>query len=86
MEWKVNHFLNVKVHKDNLSKHEQHKGDIKWLRDTSCRKGMDGFIGYAVLFQDAKPVKLLSCVRVQSGKVRPFLRLPENGATGEPSA
>jgi hypothetical protein len=76
MEWKVNHFLNQAVHKQNLDAHDEHKGDIQWLRDTSCRNGMKDFIGYAVLVQDTKVPKVLSCVRVQAGVERSFLTLP----------
>jgi hypothetical protein len=66
-------------------KGENYKGDIKWLRDTSCRKDMESFIGYAVLVQDTKATKLLSCVRVQAGAARLFLRLPKIEATdGDP--
>jgi hypothetical protein len=86
MEWKVNHFLNGGVHEENLAAHEQHKGDIDWLRRTSCRIGGESFIGYSVLVQDTKIPKHLSCVRVQAGEVRSALSLPDNGATGGPSA
>lgn len=75
MEWKVNHFLNGRVHRDNLAAHKQHKGDIQWLCDTSRRIGGDNFIGYAVLVEDTEMPKVLHCVRVQAGVARQFLRL-----------
>jgi hypothetical protein len=76
MEWKVNHFLNQAVHKQNVGAHNNRQGDIRWLRDTSCRDGMKDFIGYAVLVQDTKTPKLLSCLRIQAGAERLFLTLP----------
>lgn len=86
MEWKVNHCRNGGVHKLNLKNHCERKGDIQWLLSTSRQPGMADFIGYAVLVQDTKAPKLLSCVRVQGGTITEFLSLPEKGAINGPSA
>jgi hypothetical protein len=80
MEWKVNHFRNRAAHPKNL---RDYPLDVNWLRETSLREGMGNFIGYAVLLENTRTPKTLTCMRVQAGAEWEFLRLPE--ATSVPS-
>ena len=74
MEWKVNHYFNRAVHQKNR---REHRGDIRWLRDSSLRAGMTGFTGYAVLVETTGQPRELHCVRIRNGKDEPMLDIPE---------
>jgi hypothetical protein len=80
MEWKVNHFFNRAVHKQNRREYLQ---DIQWLRQTSHRLGKTAFVGYAVLLENLQSPRSLRCTRTQGGIDQQFLSLgePEQSAT-----
>lgn len=74
MEWKVNHFHNSAAHRKNRNDYQR---DIEWLRQTSAQEDMPGFVGYAVLVEDRREPKTLTCARVHAGSVNErFLELP----------
>lgn len=74
MEWKVNHYFNRAVHQQNRREHLQ---DVQWLRETSQRLGNSDFIGYAVLLENLRSPRLLTCVRIHAGADQQFLTLAE---------
>ena len=75
MEWKVNHVRNHASHRKNQ---RDYPLDVNWLCGTSLRSEMENFIGYAVLLENTRTPKTLTCVRVQAGTAREFLRLPKS--------
>ncbi len=77
MEWKVNHFLNRRKHQKNR---DEYRGDIDWLRETSARVKMEGFVGYAVMVEHTQqPKPTLTCARVHGGSVNEqFVHLPKS--------
>ena len=74
MEWKVNHYFNRAVHQQNRQEHLQ---DVQWLCETSRRSGNSDFIGFAVLLENRRSPRELTCARIHAGKHEMFLTLAE---------
>jgi hypothetical protein len=74
MEWKVNHYRNRAVRRQNEREHFQ---DIEWLREFSLRPENARFVGYAVLLENLQSPTTLTCTRIHAGADQPFVTVTE---------